>query len=116
MWPLKGPHLSLVTQTWPPLELSTFWGIQTIGLPGSVGGGLRLLIGWKPRKPPGSTRSRRDAGTHSPWLSASVISPFGPAPRPLELRTPVARTSSSEPSLLTRRTVPPCSVPSPHLT
>jgi hypothetical protein len=31
-WRDSGPNLSLSIHTWPPLELSTFFGIQQSGL------------------------------------------------------------------------------------
>src|SRR5437867_5993230 len=110
---LKGPQASLVTQICPPPELSTFFGIQQIGLGCSEGSGLPFadLSGrWPPSttplKLPGFTQWIGQTGTQVPSLSPLVTSPLGPTPIPLFARKPVAKTSSFEPSCAIFRIVP----------
>src|SRR6185436_6178745 len=120
MWsssPLNGPQASLVTQTWPPPELSTFFGIQQSGLGCSDGSGFALVdfsTRWPPSttplKLPGFTQWIGQAGTQVPSLSPLVTSPLGPTPMPLLARNPVAKTSSFEPSCETFRMQPWCCV------
>src|SRR5689334_9151145 len=76
MWsrsPLKGPQASDVTQTWPPLELSTLFGIQQIGRGCSEGSGLpfadcrgRWAPSTTPLKLPGFTQWIGQTGTQVP--------------------------------------------------
>src|SRR5574341_2123730 len=108
--PLKGPHASLVTHTCPPPELSTFLGIQQIGLGCSAGSGFpfeelsgRWAASTTPLKLPGFTQWSGHLGTQLPSLSPLVTSPFGPTPIPLFARKPVAKISRAEPSFETLR-------------
>src|SRR5205085_4976751 len=116
MWsssPLNGPHASLVTHTCPPLELSTFLGIQQIGRGCSDGSGFpfadlsgRCAPSTTPLKLPGFTQWIGQTGTQVPSLSPLVTSPLGPTPMPLLARKPVVNTSSFEPSGETLRMHP----------
>src|SRR5687767_13935102 len=109
--PLNGPHLSLVTHTWPPEELSvSLWLSQQIGLPGFVGVCGMRPRSVTPRKSPFLTKLSRHVGIHVPSLSATVTSPLGPVPMPLGARTPVANTSNLLPSFDTLSTQPLWSV------
>src|SRR4051812_41742865 len=102
MWsrsPWNGPHLSLVTHTCPPHELSMppLWLSHRRGLGVSAGSGLAtvLLSGTSddsatPRNCPGLTQCSGLAGTHEPSLSPTVTSPWGPTHMPLGARRPRA--------------------------
>src|SRR5947199_6268263 len=109
MSPWNGPHLSLVTQTWSPQELSTppLWLSHIRGLGISSGSGLDsvLFIGrWAevttPRNWPCLTQCSGLAGTQEPSLSPVVTWPLGPTHMPLGARRPVAKCSMYWPSLL----------------
>ena len=54
-----------------------FWGIQTERLAGVFGVGVLLGHGLVAEELALSTTSRREAGIHSPWLSAAVTTPWG---------------------------------------
>src|SRR4051812_4372279 len=97
MSPLNGPHRSLVTQTWSPLELSQFLGNQQSGLGISEMSALAsvdLSFRWDevttPLKLPGLIQCSGTLGTQLPSLSPMVTCPLGLTHSPLGARNPVA--------------------------
>src|SRR5688572_27574147 len=115
MRPDSGPHFSLVTQTWPPDELSVSpCDSQQIGFSYSAGGVSFFDRSTTPRNIPGCTMLSRQVGVQVPSLSATVTTSLGPTLMPLGARTPVAKTSSFDPSFETLRIVPLCALSVSH--
>src|SRR5215204_2640800 len=90
MSPLNGPHRSLVTQTWPPFELSQFFGNQQSGLGISEISALASVdLSFicdevtTPLKLPSLIQCSGTLGTQLPSLSPMVTWPVGLTHRPL---------------------------------